>query len=106
MITRFGPQARSATERMLLWMREPALRTRYVEYVTEAEQVVVDCLRRHDRMSTPFEARLLAVTAIGTYRVTMFTHHHNGPIELEAHLRRLLATAGAGLGESEAASTR
>jgi hypothetical protein len=84
-------------------MSEPALRARYVQYVTEAETVVADCLRRRIRdPESAFTASLIAVVAIGTYRVTMFTHHPDEASELASHLRRLLATVGTGIGGTEA----
>jgi AcrR family transcriptional regulator len=103
LISRFD-RPRTATDRMTLWMTEPALRTRYVQYVTEAEAVVAECLR-HGRDDPDFAitASLIAVAAIGTYRVAVFTHHPHGQGKLAAHLRELMETTGEGLGDLVAA---
>jgi AcrR family transcriptional regulator len=103
LIGRFDIESpRVATERMALWMSEPSLRTRYVQYVNEAEQVVADALdgSRGD-VDSALAAALIAVTAIGTYRVSIFTHQPDGREKLAGHLRELLATAGAGLGDAD-----
>ena len=84
-----------AVERMVLWMKVPALRMRYILYVTAAESKV------GERVSSRLESSsdlgpLMAVTAIGAYRATMFTHSLSAPEQLANHLRRSLAIAGAG----------
>jgi len=101
LISRFDEGAeRIATDRMDLWLNEPALRSRYVQYVVDAEGIIADGLRRHRGTTSKRDdlAMLMAVAAIGAYRVTLFTHHpdRNGS-KLAKHLRELLALAGAGL---------
>jgi AcrR family transcriptional regulator len=94
-------------ERMNLWMTEPALRARYMQFVSQSEDVVADCLHRH-RGTTPEHDNLpdlIAVAAIGAYRVTLVTHQppRQGR-KLQLHLREALNTLGAGLaGEAAAA---
>lgn len=99
MIERFDQRnpelADSAVERMTLWMNVPALRMRYVLYVTAAEEKIAAQLsNRLD--SAPELNSLMAVVAIGAYRATLFTHSPKGPEHLASHLRRSLAIAGAG----------
>lgn len=109
LISRFDDDAGDellATERMNLWLREPALRARYVQYVVEAEGVVADGLRRHPTTAgTPDDvALLIAVAATGAYRVTVFTHHPSREgLKLAKHLRLALAAVGAGLAGSSLA---
>jgi AcrR family transcriptional regulator len=93
-------------ERMNLWMSEPALRARYMQFVSEAEDVVAATLHRH-RRTTPERdnlPELLAVAAIGAYRVTLGTHRppRQGR-KLQLHLREALNTLGAGLADEMAA---
>lgn len=93
---------RVATKRMNLWLNEPALRVRYLQYVTQAEHLIADCLCRH-RGTTPEEddlAQIIAVAAIGAYRVTILTHSPaRGRDKLPKHLRAALATLGEGLAD-------
>jgi TetR/AcrR family transcriptional regulator, regulator of mycofactocin system len=98
MIRRFNESAPALPiERMTLWMKEPALRARYVQYVTDAESRVRDRLNRY-MDSSPELAALMAAVAIATYRVTMSTHSLRAPKQLESHLRESLAIVGADLG--------
>lgn len=86
-----------ATRRMALWMAEPALRTRYLQYVLDAEQVIAGCLHRHSG-TTPHDddaPELIAVAATGAYRMTMITHHPGG--KLTGHLRDALDRVGSGV---------
>lgn len=86
-----------ATRRMTLWLSEPALRTRYMQYVIDAEQVVARCLHRHSG-TTPHgddSPELIAVAATGAYRMTMITHHPGG--RLTQHLRDALDRVGDGV---------
>jgi len=87
------------TRRMNLWLSEPALRTRYMQYIIDAEQAVARALHRH-LGSTPEEddlPELIAVAATGAYRVTIITHHPTGMGELTKHLRKALAKIGDGI---------
>jgi AcrR family transcriptional regulator len=90
---------RVPTRRMELWLSEPALRTRYMQYVIDAEQVIARCLHQH-RGTTAGEddsPELIAVTATGAYRMTVITHHPGG--RLTRHLRHALDRVGAGLAQ-------
>lgn len=91
--------ARTATQRMELWLHEPALRARYLQYVAQAEAVVVDSLCRHRGTSADDDdvAKLMAVSAVGAYRVIVSTHRGRAQRKLGEHLREALTTLGAGL---------
>lgn len=91
--------ARTATRRMELWLHEPALTARYLQYVAQAEAVVVDSLCRHRGTSVGEDdfAKLMAVAAVGAYRVIVSTHRGRAQRRLGDHLREALATFGAGL---------
>ena len=91
--------ARTATHRMDLWLHEPALRARYLQYVAQAETVVVDALCRHRGTSADEDdlAKLIAVAAVGAYRVTVSNHRGRAQRKLRDHLREALTTLGAGL---------
>jgi AcrR family transcriptional regulator len=92
--------------RMRLCLSEPTLRTCYLRYIYEAEQVVADRLHRH-RGSTPLVdelPQLIAVAATGAYRVTLFTHLPAGDgRKLAEHLRVALAAFASGLGPDASA---
>jgi AcrR family transcriptional regulator len=88
-----------ATDRIGLWISEPALRARYIQYVTQAEGVIAQTLRVHAGSSmSEATAWLIAVVAVGTYRVTLFTAQPSSRDPLGERLREALRTAGAGLG--------
>jgi AcrR family transcriptional regulator len=92
---------RFPAQRLQLWLSEPALRTRYTEYMNKAEQVIAESLYRH-RGTTPGRddaPRLLAVAATGAFRVTL-THTPASQAKLAKHLRDALASFGAGLAAS------
>ncbi len=95
--------APAATQRMDLWLHEPALRARYLQYVAQTEAVVVDSLCRHRGTSAEKDdaANLMAVAAVGAYRVIVSTHRGRAQHKLGDHLRDALATLGAGLGRSK-----
>jgi AcrR family transcriptional regulator len=90
---------RTATQRMELWLHEPALRARYLQYVAQTEAVVVDSLCRHRGTSADQDdvAKLMAVAAVGAYRVIVSTHRRRAQRKLGDHLREALTTLGAGL---------
>ena len=91
--------ARTAIQRMELWSHEPALQARYLQYVAQTEAVVVGALCRHRRTSPDEDdvAQLMAVAAVGAYRVTITTHLAGDHRKLGDHLREALTTVGAGL---------
>jgi AcrR family transcriptional regulator len=97
------------TQRINLWLKEPALRARYMQYVNEAEQVIADHLHRY-RGTTPRQddlPQLIAVAATGAYRVTLLTHTPaKGGRKLTKHLRDALATIGNGLADAPAPAVR
>jgi AcrR family transcriptional regulator len=86
-----------AARRMTLWMAEPPLRTRYMQYVLDAEQAISDCLHRHAGTGPREEdaPELIAATAVGAYRMTVVSHGPAG--ELTGHLRDALDRVGAGV---------
>jgi AcrR family transcriptional regulator len=98
MVDRFDPSTANspglAVERMALWMKVTALRTRYLLYVTAAESTVAERLSSYLESSCDL-GPLMAVVAIGAYRATVFTHSLSAPEQLASHLRRSLAIAGA-----------
>jgi len=99
-IRRFdASDARTAIQRMELWLHEPALTARYLQYVAQTEAVVVDALCRHRSTSADEDdvAKLMAVAAVGAYRVTVSTHRARAQRKLGDHLREALTTLGAGL---------
>ncbi len=102
MIGRFADDESVPVQRMELWLREPALRDRYMQHVAAAERGIVECLCSH-RGTTPERddvAQVLAISAIGAYRATSATHSPSaGSGKLTKHLRELLATLDHGLGE-------
>lgn len=90
---------RFATERMALWLSEPALRARYMQHIDQAERVVAERLHRH-RGTTPRGdnlVQLIALAAIGATRVTILTHTPTQDRGLAEHLRDALATLSDGL---------
>ena len=92
---------KAAVSRMELWQREPLLKARYLQYIDQAEHRVVDvlCHRRRSNPVTDDSAQLIAVAAIGAYRVTMATHRGSrGRGKLAAHLRQSLDVLARGLG--------
>lgn len=101
-IERFaGADERFPTQRMNLWLTEPALLSRYLLYVHQAELVIVGCISRH--RGTPPErddpTHLLAAAAIAATRVTLLTHTPTKNRTFEAHLRDALAFMGAGFND-------
>ena len=96
---------RIPTRRMNLWLSEPTLRTRYMQYIIDAEQAVARSLHRHYG-TTPEEddlAELIAVAATGAYRVTIITHHPKRMGELSKHLRDALTKIGEGVARFDSA---
>jgi TetR/AcrR family transcriptional regulator, regulator of mycofactocin system len=91
--------ARTAIQRMELWLQEPALKARYLQYVAQTEAVVVHALCRHRGTSADQDdvAKLMAVAAVGAYRVIVSTHRRRAQRKLGDHLREALTTLGAGL---------
>jgi AcrR family transcriptional regulator len=101
-ITRFDrTNPKAAVSRMELWLREPLLKARYLQYIDQAEHMIVEVLCRHRRSNpvTDDSAQLIAVAAVGAYRVTMATHRGaRGRGKLAVHLRRSLGSLARGLG--------
>jgi AcrR family transcriptional regulator len=97
------------TQRINLWLNEPALRARYMQYVNQAEQVIAECIYRH-RRTTPQRddlPQLIAVASTGAYRVTILTHTPGRPgHKLAKHLREALTTIGNGLADEPAPRAR
>lgn len=93
------------TQRINLWLKEPALRARYMQYVNQAEHVIAECLHRY-RGTTPQEddlSQLIAVAATGAYRATLLTHTPaRAGGKLTKHLRDALTTMGDGLADKAA----
>lgn len=90
---------KAAVSRMELWLREPLLKARYLQYVDQTEQMVLDILCRHRRTKPKADdvAQLMAVAAVGAYRVTMATHRvARGNGKLAVHLRQSLNTLAQG----------
>jgi AcrR family transcriptional regulator len=108
-ISRFdATDQRFPTERMNLWLNEPALRARYMQYIDQAEHAVADRLHRH-RGTTPQEddlPQLIAVAAIGATRVTILTHTPAKGRKLAKHLGDALATLAGGLADQATSRPR
>jgi AcrR family transcriptional regulator len=94
------PEHGSPVRPMKLWLREPALRARYMQHLAAAERVIVETVARH-RGTDPEKddlAHQLAIAAIGAYRTVITTHGADGnPRELAKELRTLLKRYGRGL---------
>jgi AcrR family transcriptional regulator len=100
--SRFETDELFPTERMNLWLKEPALRTRYTQYVHKGEHVIASCLCRHRGTTLEQDdlAQLMAVAATGATRVTLLTHRRtHRPRKLAEHLREALGALGQGLAE-------
>jgi hypothetical protein len=97
------------TRQMNLWLSQPALRPRYMQYVALAENMIAETLCRH-RGTTPEHddlAQLIAVAAIGATRVTMLTHTPDRKSQPPTkHLRETLDTLGRGLADRSAPRPR
>jgi len=106
-MTQFDSSDPFPTQRLNLWLQEPALRTRYLQYVHQAEAEIVEHLCRHRGTSPETDelAELIAVAAIGATRITMFTHRPVRGWKLTKHLRDSLATLGRGLADAAAGSS-
>jgi AcrR family transcriptional regulator len=92
---------RIPTQRMNLWLSEPALLGRYMQYVNKGEQMIAGGLHRHrgtapERDDLP---QLIAVAAVGAARVALLTHGSASGRKLTRHLRDALATLGSGLAD-------
>lgn len=98
-ISRFDTPS-EATDRMRLWVSEPELRTRYIQYVTQAEGVIADSVepRRPESMS-PDIPLLMGVVAVGAYRVTLFASDPSKREPLGDRLRSALNAAAHELGD-------
>jgi AcrR family transcriptional regulator len=104
-IARFDVGAdQSPTRRMDLWLHEPALLDRYMQYVAQAEEVALHCLCRH-RGTHPSEddlANLMALASVGAYRVAVTTHGSQADRTFVEHLSDALCVLAAGLAPQSA----
>jgi AcrR family transcriptional regulator len=94
-------EQRLLSRRMKLWLSEPALLARYMQFFNQAERLVAESLHEH-RATTPERdhlAGLMAVAAIGAYRVTLLTHTPAAGPALTKHIREALAAYGSGLAD-------
>jgi AcrR family transcriptional regulator len=103
LVEQFGAEnERIARDRMQLWLSEPALRSKYMQYIASTEEDVTNLLKAAGPGGPEDEelAALRAVAAIGAYRATLLEHHSDsdGPA-LAAHLRAACALIGDGLGD-------
>jgi AcrR family transcriptional regulator len=91
---------RIARDRMNLWIREPALGARYMQYIVAAEQALTERLIRaaEDDPEQRQLAPLRAAAAVGAYRVTL-AQYHDGHLDgaLADHARGALASMAHGL---------
>jgi AcrR family transcriptional regulator len=87
-------------ERMKLWVSEPALRSRYLLYVHQAEQVISESIRGHRGPKAERDDRteLMAAAAIAATRVTLLTHSPTKRRGFADHLSDALAALTMGLG--------
>jgi AcrR family transcriptional regulator len=94
------PEHGSPVRPMELWMREPALRARYMQHLSAAEGVIVERISRHRRTDPDTDdlAHQIAIAAIGAYRTVITTHGPSATSpELARKLRALLKRYGRGL---------
>lgn len=102
-ITRFDvSNPGAAVSRMELWLREPLLKARYLHYIDQAEARVLQVLCAHRRSKPTADdlAQLMAVAAVGAYRITMATHRAaRGRGKLAVHLRQCMDLLAQGFGE-------
>lgn len=101
LIGRFGQTDEDfATARMNLWLNEPGLLARFTHYMTEAENVVAECLHAHRRGGAKRDdvALVVAAMAIAAYRVTLQTQRAGSGRKLATHLKANLAHVRAGAG--------
>jgi len=91
-----------ATPRMELWLTEPALLSRYLLYVHQAEQIITDSICRHrgKKLERDDRTHLLAAAAIAATRVTLLTHTPTKNHSYTAHLREALDRLAEGLRDS------
>jgi TetR/AcrR family transcriptional regulator, regulator of mycofactocin system len=83
-----------------LWLREPALRARYMQHLAAAEGVIVESIARHRGTDPDTDdlAHQMGIAAIGAYRTVVTTHGPDGGSnELAKELRTLLERYGRGL---------
>jgi AcrR family transcriptional regulator len=99
MIARF-PYDEQPVHRMELWLREPALRARYMQYIADAERAILDTVTayRGTRPESDDLAQLMAIAAVGAYRTSVITHPAGGNRKLTRHLRELLGVFDTGFG--------
>jgi AcrR family transcriptional regulator len=94
------PEHGSPIRPMELWLREPALRARYMQHLTAAERVIVESICRHRGTDPDTDdlAHQIAIAAIGAYRTVITTHGASTTSrELTRKLRALLKRYGRGL---------
>jgi AcrR family transcriptional regulator len=105
LMTHLSPS--DARRRMQLWLREPALRTRYLEQARRWEAVIAEAVADH-RGEPPVPdvyARAVAVGAIGGFRVAAEIAD-SGEGDFLARLTKLLELLGAGLSTVPAPARR
>jgi len=92
--------------RLRLWLAEPTLRGRYMQYAALSEQVIAECLHRHAGTDPARDdlPHLIAVATTGAYRATIFTP----PAARKGHtlamqLRKALGILGQGLADGRRA---
>ena len=92
-----------SVRRMELWLREPALRARYMQHLATVEAAIVEtlCRRRGTDPDRDDEAQLMAIAAIGAYRTAVTTHGVSATNRLTTHLGGLLSTLAAGFTATE-----
>jgi AcrR family transcriptional regulator len=98
----------NARRRMRLWMREPALRTRYLEHATRWEAAIAETLSRH-RTKAPqpdLYARAIAVAAISGFRVASYTANATRAGDFPSRLAEILELLGNGLAREEPSRRR
>jgi len=103
LIEQFGAEnERIASERMTLWLTEPVLRGRYMQYIANTEEAVTVALTDAKRATKQDKklAPLRAVAAVGAYRATLMLHHASGDgRQLAKHFRAACDAIGDGLGD-------
>jgi AcrR family transcriptional regulator len=94
---------RIAHDRIRMWVNEPDLRARYMEFIANTEDAVTDSLLKapHATAKDVQLAHLRAVAAVGAYRVALTTNVPPGEehTDLIAPLRMACNAIGAGLGD-------
>ena len=109
LIGRFGDAGQEfRTTRLHLWLNEPGLFARFMHYMTEAEDVITECLRANRGTTGKRDdlAPLASAAAVAAYRVVLQTRRAGSGDQLATHLKASLACLRDGVGDALNAPAR